>query len=99
MRKHFYLVTEDDDPESVGAIMTTDSRRNRPTKNKEAPVHKFDEETGEFDERGKLVGMGYEDFEDEDDLDERIADVIQTKLSDIDDEWVEKAGVAEVLEA
>jgi hypothetical protein len=99
VRKHFYLVTEDDDPERVGAIMTTDSRRTRPNKNEEAPTHRIDEDAGDIEERGKLVGMGYEDFEDEDDLDARIEGVIKNKLGDIDDEWLEKAGVAEVLEA
>ena len=99
MRKHFYLVTEDDNPERVGAIMTTDSRRTKPTKNEEAPVHTFDEDNGDFEERGKLVGMGYADFDDEDDLETRIETVIKRKLNEIDDEWVEKAGVAEALEA
>lgn len=99
MRKHFYLVTEDDDPERVGAIMERDSRRTRPNKNEEAPAHRIDEDAGEIEERGKLVGLGYEDFDDEDDLEARIEGVVKDKLSDIDDEWLEKAGVAEVVEA
>ncbi|QIO25495.1 hypothetical protein [Haloarcula sp. JP-L23] len=97
MRKHFYLVTEDDDPEHVGAIMTTDTRRTRPLKNEEAATHTFNEDDGDFEEHGKLVGLGYADFEDEDDLDERIGDVIKEKLSEVDDEWLEKAGVTEAV--
>ena len=52
----------------VGAIMTTDLRRTRPNKNEEAPTHRIDEDAGDIEERGKLVGMGYEDFDDETEL-------------------------------
>lgn len=99
MRKHFYLITEHENEDRVGAIMTMDSRRSRPTKNNEAPSHRFNEDTGDFEQHAMLVGMGYEDFDDEDDLDARIKSVIKSKLGDLDGKWLVKADVKEALEA
>jgi len=93
MRKHLYLVTEHENEDHVGGIKITDTRLSRSSKNSETPWHKFDEEEKDFVVAGKQVSMGYVDFEDEEDYEDRIADEIQRKLAEIDSEHLEKAGL------
>ncbi|RLM32653.1 hypothetical protein [Haloarcula sp. Atlit-120R] len=99
MRKHFYLITEHNDESRVGGISITDSRLSRASKNDETPIHQIDHEQEDFVVVGKQVALGYVDFDDEDDYENRVSDAIKDKLTEIDTEWLEKAGVAEVLEA
>lgn len=93
MRKHLYLVTEHEEDDRVGGIKILDKRLAPSSKNEESDIHKFDEETGEFYTAGKSVSMGYVDFEDEADYEDRIEDEIRRKLGEIDTEWLEKAGL------
>jgi len=92
MRKHLALVTGHDDPDMVGMVKITDTQIARVEKNKERPVDTLNVETNE---RGsyKAVGLGYHDFGSESDYKERIQEVVETKLSEIDNEHLEKAGV------
>ena len=92
MRKHFYLITEHEDDERVGLIGIADKQYSRVRKNEESPIHVLDEDEAEIRTVGKRVGMGYVDFEDEDDYDDRIGEVTRRKLGEIDEEWLEKAG-------
>jgi hypothetical protein len=93
MRKHLALIIEHDDPERVGLIASYDSRPSRLIKNKPSPIQIFDEDEGVFDTVGKKVGLGYADFEDEDDLQENFGDEVKRKLTEIDAKWVDKAGL------
>jgi len=92
MRKHFYLITEHEDDERVGLIGITDKQFSRVLKNEESPIHVLDEEEEGFRIVGKRVGMGYVDFEDEDDYDDRVGEATRQKLGEIDEEWLDKAG-------
>lgn len=93
MRKHLYLITEHEDDEKVGAIMSTNQRMSRPLKNEEGPIHVLDEEERDFRKVGRKVGMGYHDFATDDPDDDYVVQVMKDKLAEIDQEWVEKAGL------
>lgn len=99
MRKYLYLVTEHDETERVGGCKIMDQQMSRPLKNEEGDITVLDREKGGFEQVGRMVGMGYADFEDEQDYEERIGDVIQEKLTEIDATHLEKAGVEQVIEA
>ncbi|EMA31706.1 hypothetical protein [Halobiforma nitratireducens] len=81
MRKYLYLVTEHPNEDRVGNIIVTDSpKMTSAEKNKEGVCQKRDLETNEtwqFHE----VGLGYHDFEDEADYEERIGDVLDEEVS------------------
>ncbi|WP_395166316.1 hypothetical protein [Natrinema pallidum] len=93
MRKYLYLITEHPDEDKVGQVITTDSPK--PTaaeKNVEGVCQNRDLDSGEtwsFIE----VGLGYADFSDESDYLENGLEVIQKKLGEIDEEYLEKAGI------
>lgn len=98
MRKHFALVTEHPDPDVVGLVKITDSQLPNVLKNVERVCHTLNldtEERGEY----QAVGMGYADFEDENDYRVRVPDVIGRKVEELDDAHLEKAGVAEAVAA
>jgi hypothetical protein len=92
MRKHLYLITEHKEEDRVGLISAMDSRMSRPLKNEEGPITVLDEEKQGFRDVGKKVGMGYADFEDEEEMEERFPEVIKDKLADLDERWLRKAG-------
>jgi hypothetical protein len=91
MRKHFYLVLEHEQDDYVGAIQIQDHRSDRAFKGDPGPMMVLDEDEG-FRTVGRKVGLGYHDFEDETDYEDRIADVIDAKLREVDDEYLDKAG-------
>lgn len=95
MRKYFYLVTEHEDEDRTGGVSVHDSPMSRPTKNEEGAITVLDEDEEGFQEIGKKVGLGYHDFEDEDEYNdnELLADVMQAKIRSVDREWARKAGV------
>ncbi len=97
VRKYLYLVTEHEEEDRVGGISVMDSQMSRPTKNNEAPIRIIDEEKEDFRIVGKKVGMGYHDFESEDAYDDndRFVEVVEKKLGEIDEEWLDKADVPE----
>lgn len=96
MRKHLYLVTEHEESERVGCVSIMDSPMSRPTKNNEGPITIIDEDQEDFRKVGKKVGLGYHDFESEDDYEERAAEVLQAKIREVDRAWAEKAGVEQI---
>lgn len=103
MRKHFALVTDHDDPDMVGLVKITDSQLPNVLKNEERVCQTLNVdalENGQMD-RGeyRAVGMGYADFEDENDYRDRVPDVIGRKVEELDDAHLEKAGVAEAVAA
>jgi hypothetical protein len=73
----------------------TDTRLSRGKKNEETPITTLDEDKGGFVHIGKQVHAGYYDFESEQEYNDAdiVADVIEEKLSEINDEWLDKAGV------
>jgi hypothetical protein len=93
MRKHLALIIEHDDADKVGLVTFYDKPKTRLEKNTATPIQTFNKETGEFSTVGKEVSLGYVDFEDEDDLEERAAEEIQRKLREVDEKWVDKAGI------
>lgn len=98
MRKHLYLITEHENEEWVGNVNIMNSRLTRVVKNEEGPIQTFDKETGEFDTVGRQVGLGYVDFDSEEDFEDNISEAIRFKLAGVDYSHLEKAGVTEVLE-
>jgi hypothetical protein len=93
MRKYLYLVTEHEESDLVGTMQIVDKRFELPEKNEEGPYTVFDHGKQEFRDLGKKVGCGYADFADEEDYENRIGDVIQKKIREIDQKWLNKAGV------
>lgn len=93
MRKHLYLITEHRNEERVGCVLTQDTRLTAASKDEELALHTYDEDEGDFKVAGQQVSMGYVDFEDEEDFDDRLADEIKRKLGEIDTEHLEKAGL------
>jgi len=101
MRKYLSLITDHPDESKVGKIESADKPLVSIEKNEERPVHRRDVDT-EAEELGEQwteqhVGLGYVDFEDEDDYRENFADAAIRKLNEIDEEHVENAGIAEVV--
>jgi len=94
VRKHFYLITEHEDEKRHGGISVIDGRLSRPLKNEEAPIRVLNDEKKNFEIVGKQVGMGYHDFESEEEYEDndRFVEVTEQKLAEIDTEWLEKAG-------
>lgn len=92
-RKYLYLLTDHPDQELVGRVEITDSPKLcTAEKNEEGVCRKRNLDTREqYDYH--LVGLGHADFEDETDYEERIGDVIEDKLAEIDSSHLEKAGV------
>jgi len=93
MRKHLALIIEHDDPERVGLIVSYDSRPSRLIKDEPSPIQIFDEDKKGFATVGKKVGLGYVDFEDENDYEKNFGDEAKRKLAEIDAKWVDKAGL------
>lgn len=92
MRKHLYLVIEHEKDDYVGAIQISESRHSRALKNEPGPMMVLDDEKEDFRTVGRKVGLGYHDFDGEDDYEARIDDVVQLKLGEIDTEYLEAAG-------
>lgn len=97
MRKYLHLITEHDDPDMVGLVKLTDSPIAHAKKNEERVIHTLDVEAldaGEMDlSEYQCVGLGYADFEDEDDYRERAPDVLRQKFAEIDGAYLEKVGL------
>lgn len=95
MRKHLYLITEHENEDRVGGVAIYDTRFSTPTKNEEGPITVLDEEIEGFREVGKKVGLGYHDFESEEEAEDNEVwkQVIDAKLAEIDARWLEKAGI------
>ena len=96
MRKHFFLVTEHEDGEKVGCVHVYDSPKQQPLKGDEGTITVLDDETEGFRDVGKQVKLGYHDFEDEGDFEARAAEVMQSKIREVDREWAVKAGVEDI---
>lgn len=93
MRRYFYLVTENGrNPDREGGVSVSDMRRHRSKKNEERVANKRDIETGDTWEE-RYVSFGHHDFEDEEDYVENVGDVLQEKLTEIDVEHLENAGL------
>jgi len=93
MRKYLYLITEHEEEERVGLCNVTDRPFTDAEKNSEGTLSVFNRETGDFRDVGKLVGLGYADFDSESTYESEIGDVIDRKLSEVDEGWLEKAGL------
>jgi len=93
MRKYLAPITEHDDSEIVGKVKATDRPLMTVEKNVESRIERFNEQRQEFETVGRQVGLGYHDFEDETDYEERFTEVVDRKLAEIDAEHLEKAGI------
>jgi hypothetical protein len=93
MRKHLALIIEHDDEDKIGLVTFYDKPKTRLEKNIATPIQVFYKDCEEFDTVGKEVSLGYVDFEDEVDLEDRAAEAIQRKLGEIDEKWLDKAGI------
>lgn len=93
MRKYLYLITEHPDPEKVGKVEARDSPRAVAEKNREVQFGRRNVETGDALEPEKVVGLGYHDFEDQQDYEQNWPTVVTEKLQDIDTQFLTKAGI------
>lgn len=94
LRKWLYLIIDHPKkPELEGKLEITDKRKTTTAaKNEQGVCQKRNTETGEEWEY-TLVGLGYEDFDDEEDYKDRAEEAINTKLDEIDDRHLEDAGL------
>ena len=99
MRKHFYLITEHEKEDRIGGVSIHDTQSTTPNKNEEAPIRVLDDEKEGSVIIGKKVGLGYHDFESEDEYEDNevVAKVIQSKIRDVDRGWAVKAGVEDTV--
>lgn len=92
MRRHFYLVVEAPNEDVVGGVDIREQRYEAAKKNEQRTIHKRDLDTNEqFTET--VVSLGYHDFEDEDDYQDRNWLVTLEKLSEIDETHLQDADV------
>jgi len=100
MRKYLYLITEHPNEDRVGQLEIQDRRHEVAEKNKEVAVQKMGLDSGDR-WTYKVVGLGYIDFESEEDYQENIVDEYPKKLAEIDEKYIELAGLdpQEVLPA
>lgn len=98
VRKHLYLITENEDEEIVGSVKELETPLATGEKNVETKSQTY--EDGQFWTVGKHVGLGYVDFATEEEYQDEIHDEIIRKLGEIDQKWLKKAGLDpdEVLE-
>ncbi len=93
MRKHLYLVVENEEhPEREGGVSVLNTRATPSSKNEQTIHHMRNFETGETWTK-TMVSLGYEDFEDEEDYEERLGEVTKRKLAEIDERHLEDAGL------
>lgn len=92
MRKHMYLIVEHPNDSLVGQVEVTDRARPQAEVNSVGRVDKRNLETDNSFTM-KVVGLGYHDFEDEADIDNRFKEVLDEKLARIDEEYLEQAGM------
>lgn len=92
MRKHFYLITDSPEEEFIGKVETTERPKPAAEKNRETRVDKRNLETNESYVE-MVVYLGYADFESEDEYEENALEVMREKLTEIDENHLEKAGV------
>lgn len=92
-RKHFYLITGHREEEHVGRMEIADRQKVAPvTETGEVAVQMRDMDTGE--QWNKLLApLGYHDFDDEQDYEDRVVDVMHEKLADAEERHLEKAGI------
>jgi len=95
MRKHMYLIVEHERDEFEGNVKFTDKTLGSVLKGEIGPIHKFDEEDGEFSTVGKQVGLGYHDFDSPEEYEDndRVQQVVLEKLRQVDESHLERAGV------
>jgi len=96
-RKHFYLITEHEEEARVGGVSVFESRMTTPTKNEEGAIQVRDTETKTYMTVGKKVGLGYHDFEDEQEYEATVLEVMKKKIREVDEKWAEKAGVVDTV--
>jgi hypothetical protein len=92
VRKHLYIVIDTPHEDLIGCVRAVDTRFEHGKKNEERTIRKRNMETNEtFTE--SLVGLGYYDFKDQDDYEERFVEVSQEKLLEVDEEHLEKVDI------
>lgn len=91
MRKHLYLIVSHPDDQIEGTVEVTDRPRQRAQKNKRLQVDKRNVKTDESYVE-TVVGMGYADFDGEEDYEERGARVIREKMGEINNQHLEAVG-------
>jgi len=93
MRKHFYLVVENENhPEREGGVSICDSRAHPSEKNAQTTHHMRNFEAGE-EWTKTMVSLGHADFEDEEDYEERVGEACRRKLAEIDEQHLLDAGL------
>ena len=96
-REYLYLVTDHPDEENIGRVEFAPKQHLNVEKNLEGTIHIRNVETGGSYEY-QCVGMGSHDFESEEQSNDAdvCLEVIQEKMDDLDEEWLQKAGVEDV---
>ena len=98
MRRWLYLITEDRNERIVGNIEEREVRYPGAQKNTETYIQmrNLDEGDNDFGETWDrmVVSLGYEDFDDEADKDDRMLGEMRSRVLDIDEQYREKAGIS-----
>lgn len=92
-RKWMYLIVDSPHEDYIGNVSIRDSQMQTDArKNERGQTRKLNRETGETYVE-TVVGMGYHDFEDEEDYEENIGEVMPEKLAELEDRHLESVGV------
>lgn len=93
VRKFLYLITGNEkDPDQVGQIEITSKRYVDAEKNEETSHDMTVIDTGDSFVKS-VVGLGYHDFENEAEYRDHDGTIVRRKLLEVDEEYLEKAGI------
>jgi hypothetical protein len=92
MRKYLYLITDHPDSDLVGNVEFAEKPALAAEKNTETARDKRNRRTGE-EWTEMIVSLGHADFDSQEDYESRMADVAESKLKEIDDDHLRKAGI------
>jgi len=91
-RKHLYLITSYPDEKYEGLVESRDKPYALAAKNEERPIEKRNLDANEGFTM-KVVGLGYHDFEFADPDPDHVSRISKRKLAEIDDRWLQAAGI------
>lgn len=93
-RQHLYLTTDHPNENKIGRVEFREEPRRDIEKNEEGVVGVKNKEEG-YTYQYNCVGLGYHDFESKEEAEDldNCFDVIEEKFTEIDDEWLEIAGL------
>lgn len=95
-RKYLYLITDHPDETCIGKVEARDKPRPA-NKNEQTTFTLRNLDSGEKKGIETVVGLGYHDFQGEDDYRNNWPSVVKRKLKDIDKQYLEMAGISQAV--